>query len=68
MPSCRRTLRLGVRPCQPEAQRWRKLAVALSGVAASLLLPGPYLTYLYFALVLLPLAAWGQIARPFLRA
>jgi energy-coupling factor transport system permease protein len=45
-----------------------KLGLALSGVAGSLLLPGTIATYLTFVLGLLPLAVWGQIVRPFVRA
>ena len=51
--------------------RWHpltKLTLALCGVASSLLLPGAAPNYLVFALLLIPLSAWGRIVSPFLRA
>jgi energy-coupling factor transport system permease protein len=51
--------------------RWHpltKLFIALSGVAGSLLLPGTWLNYAVFLLVLLPLAAWGRVITAFVRA
>lgn len=45
-----------------------KLTLTLCGVATAVVLPGFWPNYLLFALFLLPLAAWGQIVRPLLRA
>lgn len=45
-----------------------KLAIALGGVATSLILPGAWGNYLVFCLILLPIAIWGRIGQSFLRA
>ena len=45
-----------------------KLALAAFGLVAGLVLPGLWANYLAFAVLLMPLAAWGRILRPFLRA
>jgi energy-coupling factor transport system permease protein len=45
-----------------------KLALAAFGLAAGVVLPGLWANYLAFSVLLLPLAAWGQILRPYLRA
>lgn len=45
-----------------------KLALALFGVVAGILVPGMGGSYAVFVFLLLPLAAWGQMVRPFLVA
>lgn len=58
-------------PRESGLHRWHpltKLFLALSGVASSLLLPGAWPNYAVFVVLLLPLAAWGRILAPFVRA
>lgn len=45
-----------------------KLALVLFFLVLGLLLPGIWLTYAVFLILILPLALWGQIGRPFLSA
>lgn len=45
-----------------------KLALVILCLVLGLFLPGVWLTYIAFAVVILPLAAWAGILSPFLRA